>query len=217
MAKTKGVCWQKNPALCRLHGYASKAHTERARAELKSATDEYMSTYNAGSPSPELYETYNQKLIAYYATPDGQRQLQQSIAELQGTPNIERLSELVTLQERTRMWIDMFEGMHHELQRTEENTRFDKKTGAQRIMPLPPATNYESWKQRRILSNFVLDGVTPALIEWDSKTGHLIMEIGEEDIEGVYTLGKCSTEAEAVARAEKYFNQNLVTRVYPQS
>jgi len=213
--KTRGACWQKDPSQCRLHGYASVAHTQQAHKNLRQAEDNYLDSVQANNPSQELYAEYQTAKLEYFATPDGQRILKEEISKLQGSSHSTRLLDLISLQERTNLWIDNFEAMNKELQKpTEASLPFDTQTGQRKLLPLPPAYNDTGIGKIRVLSNFEHDGIE-ATILWDKKTGRSTYSYKDAEGEEGLFLGVFHDEQSAVKNAERYYNKNLVPILFP--
>ena len=209
--KVRGACWQKDPSLCRLHGYASAVHTAQAKAAMENAADKYLVSYDAGNPDMDAFIDYRKTRIAYYATPEGQRAVQEEIGKLQGTSHVERLGILIGLREEAALWVDNFEEMNQALKKTDFNTKYDQQTGARRTLPLPPARDDHDWSRERVLSNFDING-TEGSFTWNSQTGTLGY-VETDDIDSSRYLGKFKTEAEAVKTAEKFYNETLIHRI----
>ncbi len=208
-SKTRGACWQKDPSLCRLHGYASAAHTAEAKVELEVAESRYLDSDNGEELDEEAFTAYRKARVAYYATPEGQRKLQADIAKLQGTPFVEKMSTLMGLRDEANMWVDNFEKMNEALKNS-SNSKFNPVTGAKRTLPLPPAVEDNDWSSVRVLSDFTIDDHSASFV-WDSKQGLLVYS-ESDNVEAGRVLGKFFTEAEAVKAAEIYYNDRLIPR-----
>lgn len=198
-------CQAKDPRVCPYHSSAAKSNTLVLLADLKTAHDSYKLTQQAPQPGMDsafdAWETYKQAETRYYATDEG----------------LEQLELLLDGSHITEDHYNQIKDRALTLRYNEEaNVQPVEKWGQKQARNLKPFP-VKAYTSKPVNGVYLISSMPEKAgaylnqFKWDSKSGHVYIEVedenGEQDVDYTTMIGKADNLDGALYKAFEWYRK----------